>query len=173
MVLFKVVFLSFVALVRATPCPDLPTTYYELAGTFSTWTGQTTIDGGLQFQDINGDGLAEMLYAYGNDPSDFSFSCVYLNTGYAWVLQNTTATRSCSSSSTLLVRGTEILFRQHSVLQFRQAVADEFGLRVDDVEVRSRLGARQGRSTPMAFLMPHGFELSIRGAKLREVYSCP
>ena len=102
--------------------------------------------------------------------------CVYINTGIAWVLENTTddsSQASCAASTKLLVRDTEISFKKHSVGQFRQAVATEFNLDVNNVTVRSKRGLKQGLSTFVSELFPAGFELTITSDGVSEKYSCP
>lgn len=102
--------------------------------------------------------------------------CVYINTGIAWVLENTTvdsSSTSCATSTKLLVRDTEISFKKHTVGQFRQAVATEFSLKVDNIIVRSKRGLKQGLSTFVSELFPAGFELTIMTDGATEKYSCP
>ena len=162
-----------------TACPSLPTTSFSLADVLTeriNVQGQV-FDHGIQFQDVNGDGLVDMLYGYFCDPCNLEdFNCVYLNTGYSWILQNATlsAAFDCSANAALLVRDTTIPFKKHTVGQFRNAVAAEFGLDVSSITVRCKSGHKRGLLTPMSELFPTGFELTIDdGSQKAEKYSCP
>jgi hypothetical protein len=163
-------------------CPALPSTYFQLADVFQEFESPSTpnIDHGLQFEDVNGDGLVDMLYGWDNSDHDaHPFICIYINTGHSWVLQNVSGhgalVMDCAASASLFIRDTEITFLKQTVGQFRQAVADEFSLSVDNVVVLSKSGFKQGKSTPLSRLFPAGFELSIfgEGDKALETYTCP
>lgn len=163
-----------------TACPSLPTTSFSLADVLTERINQDQVfDHGVQFQDVNGDGLVDMLYGYFCDPCNSEdFNCVYLNTGYSWILQNSTLSSAfdCSANAALLVRDTTIPFKKHTVGQFRNAVAAEFSLDVPLITVRCKSGLKRGLLTPMSELFPRGFELSISdrtGSPMAEKYSCP
>ena len=140
-------------------------------------TSGQDVDHGIQFQDVNGDGLIDMMQGYACDPCPGSpgYNCVYLNTGIAWVLQTGTshATRDCAADAALLVRNTSMTFKKQTVGQLREAVAAEFGLDVASVSVRCKQGINQGRTKQISDLFPLGFELTIAGGEDAEIYSCP
>ena len=170
------VLLTTAALTMA-QCPALPTASYALASPFTMWTGSTNLDYGMQFQDIDGDGLAEMLHGYEAQEGQQT-TCVYMNTGVAWVLSTSAQMANRSCSETLVVRDTEFPIAKHTVGQLRQAVADEFDIAVDSIIVRSKLGIKQAKPMPMADLIRVGFELTIspspESARAHsEVFSCP
>lgn len=167
-----------VRLALSSPCPVVSNTSFVLADVLVEWAANTNIEHGVQFEDVNGDGLADMIYGW-DDGSSSSTTCVYLNTGYSWVQQGTTA-GDCAATSFLLVRDTYIPFKKHSVGQLRQVVAAEFGLRTEDVAVLGRNGLKYAQTTPLGDLFPRGFEVHIAeasgkrlGGTVPEVYTCP
>ena len=156
----------------STPCPTISNTTFQLADMLVQWAAGQNIQHGIQFEDVNGDGLVDMIYGWEN--AGYAPLCVYINTGYAWVQQNTSAAFDCATSATLLVRDTKISFKKHSVKQFREAVAAEFGLAVELIEVRDRDGFKHGSATSISDFFPSGFELSIvANGTSREAYICP
>lgn len=48
-----------------TACPPLASsTYYSIVDVFTEWAASTNIQHGVQFEDINGDGLVDMMYGW-------------------------------------------------------------------------------------------------------------
>jgi hypothetical protein len=90
-------------------CPTISDEYYELPtasiGVLRGWPSFTAVqvvsqpwsafDGGLRVEDINGDGLADVMINFGFQwPSWWgTMSCVYINNGHAWVPANSTSLR--------------------------------------------------------------------------------
>lgn len=179
---FRISFvLIFVGLAIGTPCPAISNTTFQLADVLVEWEANTNIQHGIEFEDVNGDGLADMIYGW-DDGSNVYITCVYLNTGYSWVQQGSEADIGCAATTFIRVRDTHISFKKHSVGQLRQTVAVEFGLRTEDVAVLGRGGVKFGQTTQLEVsdLFPKGFEVHVRDSGsagnrdvVPDVYSCP
>ena len=168
-----------VGLAIGTPCPAISNTTFQLADVLVEWEANTNIQHGIEFEDVNGDGLVDMIYGW-DDGSNVYITCVYLNTGYSWVPQGGEIESSigCAATTFIRVRDTRISFKKQSVGQLRQTVAAEFGLRTEDVAVLGRGGVKFGQTTLVGDLFPKGFEVHIRDLAgnrdvAPEVYSCP
>ena len=132
-----------------------------------------TIDNGLRTEDVNGDGLVDLLWAYWNQlppaaGGSFYVQCVYLNTGSGWSLVNG------STSLFVDVGGVRALIANVSVGEFATSMARELGVAAGAVEVRSRDGKvrywQQARLDRLATTC-EGFSVYVNGV-IEADYHC-
>jgi hypothetical protein len=180
---FGLIIVSVAVAWGLTPCPVLSSSSYALPDVFTTWVQGnpgSNQDHGIQFQDINGDGLVDMLYGLDNNDDHTIFECVYLNSGFSWALQNVSS-RDCTATATVQVRHVEFSFKKHTVGQFKDSVAADLGLDTKKVIVRNKRGVQQGSARLMSDLFPSGFVVEISPVtgpssekqSTVETYSCP
>jgi hypothetical protein len=161
---------------QANPCPSLPSNSFVLPSWLSSanMNGANYIetDDGIQIIDINGDSLPDIVWGMNFEvpnifPTSGFFNCVYLNTQCGWVLQadyNGTDT-SCLPGSSIIVEDVEYNFHGVKVSEFCAAVAADHGWSVQEVQVLSAAGVRQGGLNSLDALaaQPGGFRVSAKG----------
>ena len=84
--------LAFICLqCDASSCLSLPPTAFTLPDILSAKDSDEhgngmVVNHGIEFVDVNGDGLADLVWGYGDTfPSETSsYACIYLNTGCGW-----------------------------------------------------------------------------------------
>lgn len=151
-------------------CSPLPPDAFELPDFLTTVNlangAYYNIQNGIQFVDINGDSLPDVVYGLGQSQGN-SYSCVYLNTGCGWVLQAnyTGPVFTCISPTPLAIdlRGIEFPFKALTVKDFVVHVAEFFELSKTSVEVRvgGAQGKRQGPTRAMDELVNVGFHVIL------------
>ena len=135
---------AFLALATSTTasCPPTPPSSFSLPQWTTQWEGtQGNQDGGIQFIDVSGDSLPDLVFGYSNAISP-PLNCIYINTQCGWVLQAnyTGPDNSCLPASSIYMRGIDISFAGLTVKQFALDVAEQFGL-VSRAAVVVRLAA--------------------------------
>ena len=140
---------------------------YPLA--FSAIFGEfVSLDTGLRTEDVNGDGLPDLLWAFWSNlgaawgGSQYQ-QCIYINTGTGWTL-STNATAGARRS--VDVHGVRAFLSGLTVGEFVKTMADELGLATGSVEVRSCDGqVRHWRATRMDRLAAsEGFTVYVSGS---------
>lgn len=121
-------------------------------------------DRGIQFQDINGDGLVDVMQGFGQVPST-NVMCIWLNTGCGWVPQAnyTGIISSCLPSTLVDVGGIEFDFAGMTVSQFVSDIARELLVKREEVTIVSAAGKKQSGSVTMDKLATRsgGFVVSV------------
>lgn len=155
-------------------------TAFMLPSTFTTWIldGQTwyNSDNGVQFQDINGDGLVDVMRGYStfNNGPEPDVICIWLNTGCGWVPQaNFTGLLASCLPTSVVVADVIFNFAGMTVAQFTSDVASELELPHKSVRVLSEAGLRHSGSTRMDTLaaQPEGFFVDVKdGPKGRRTH---
>lgn len=153
-------------------CPELPPTAFVLPDVLSTVNANwQQFEHGVQFIDINGDSLPDLIQGFQSDmnPSSTS-SCVYINTQCGWVLQAnyTGPVSSCLPSSVMVIKNVDVPFRGMTVGSFRSAVASEFLADVASVQViASKTGRVQASFMQMEDVATseQGFDVVINGQR--------
>ena len=126
---------------------------------------------GIQFMDINGDSLPDLIQGFQSDMNPSSTSlCVYLNTQCGWVLQAnyTGPVSSCQPSSVMTINNVDVPFRGMTVGSFRSAVASEFLADAASVQViASKSGRVQASFVRMEDIATaeQGFDVILNGLR--------
>ena len=157
------------ALAQDTGCSfEWSATQFLLPSPFTTWQGtEGNMNQGLQFVDINGDGLVDVLKGF----TPPLVICIWLNTGCGWVPQSnyTGPVSTCQPSTTFVLGGTEFDFEGMTVAQLTGDVARE--LAVSEAAIRvTTSGRRQSGSVRVEKLAarPEGFIVDLEASGVTE-----
>ena len=141
-------------------------TQFILPSAFSAYVNNENVDLGVRLEDINGDGLVDLLQGYYANSSPETY-CIWLNTGCGWIPQASYVgpLTSCLPSTALAISNVVFHFKGMTVAEFTADVSRE--LATTSVRVATSNGMRYSGSVLMETLagQTDGFWVDVMGTE--------